>query len=121
MADSKLMIVDDAPFMRMVLRHLAFQASWTSVVEAANGTDAIQLFEDVRPNVVLLDIEMPGSDGLTVLQRIRGIDKTCHVAMLSAQDHKEKVQEALAKGASEFIPKPFDHAKMLSFMMHWKK
>ena len=112
---NKLLIVDDALIMRMKIREIATQAGWTVVAEASNGADAVRLFDEHRPDLVTLDMVMPEMDGLSALKAIRSNHPTAHVVMVSAVNQKEKLRECIAEGAADFVVKPFDAQRLLSF------
>lgn len=112
---NRLLIVDDALIMRMKIREIASQAGWTVVAEAANGAEAVRLFEEHRPDMVTLDMVMPEMDGLSALKAIRQCDPEAHVVMVSAVNQKEKLRECIAEGAADFVVKPFDAQRLLAF------
>lgn len=100
------LIVDDSAFARFHLKRLidSFENVLTS--EAANGNEAISEYRRLKPDFVLMDIVMPGLEGVETVRRICEADPGASVIMISSLSHKEKVQEALAAGAKYFIPKP---------------
>jgi two-component system chemotaxis response regulator CheY len=100
------LIVDDSAFARFHLKRLidSFENVLTS--EAANGNEAISEYRRLKPDFVLMDIVMPGLEGVETVRRICEADPTARVIMISSLSHKEKVEEALAAGARYFIPKP---------------
>jgi len=100
-------IVDDASFMRGALRHIVERAGHDVVGEADDGDQAIALYRALRPDVVTLDILMPGMDGLDTLEALKAEWPQARVVMVSALDHEEKRREAENLGAAGFIRKPF--------------
>jgi two-component system chemotaxis response regulator CheY len=104
---STFMIVDDASFMRGALRHIVEAAGHRVVGEADNGEDALALYRELRPDVVTLDILMPGLDGLDTLDALKAEWPEARVVMVSALDHEEKRHDAERLGAAGFIRKPF--------------
>jgi two-component system chemotaxis response regulator CheY len=100
-------IVDDASFMRGALRHIVEAAGHRVVGEAGDGETAIALCRELRPDVVTLDILMPGMDGLDTLDALKAEWPEARVVMVSALDHEEKRREAERLGAAGFIRKPF--------------
>lgn len=104
---AKVLVVDDSAFMRMrcatLLRELGHEA-----VEAADGEQALELFRGALFDAVLLDITMPGLDGLTVLREIIALNPRANVAMVTAMGQRGMIAEALASGAKDFIVKPFE-------------
>lgn len=107
MKTDRVMIVDDALFMRSVLRRTLEGADGLEVLEASNGEEAIAMYEVQRPDLVLLDISMPGMNGIEVLQRIRSLDDKACVVMCSAIGQENMIAEAVDSGAVSFIVKPF--------------
>ena len=110
----RLLIVDDALIMRMKIREVATKAGWSVVAEAANGAEAVRLFDEHQPDLVTLDMVMPEMDGLAALKAIRGQHPRASVVMVSAVNQKEKLKECIAAGAVDFVVKPFD-AQHLQF------
>ena len=108
----KIMVVDDAAFMRMRCMKLLSENGY-EVAEASNGVEAVAVFQEARPDMVLLDITMPEMDGLTALKEIKKIDPNAKVAMVSAMGQQSLVMEALKTGAVDFVVKPFDQDRVL--------
>lgn len=100
------LIVDDSAFARFHLKRLidSFENVLTS--EASNGNEAISEYRRVKPDFVLMDIVMPGLEGIETVRRICEADPGARVIMISSLSHTEKVEEAMAAGARYFIPKP---------------
>ena len=103
---SQVMIVDDSAFVRMKARQALVECGYT-VLEAVNGTEAVDLYNTQSPDCVLLDISMPDMDGLTALKRIREADPHARVAMVTAYGAQQIVLNALKAGAMDFVVKPF--------------
>lgn len=103
----KIMLVDDAAFMRMMIKNTLQQNGYTDIIEAKDGEEAIALFKQENPDLTLLDITMPNIDGLEALREIKNIDKDSKVVMCSAMGQENMVLEALKSGAQDFIVKPF--------------
>ena len=101
--DKKILVVDDAMFMRSIIRKILKEAGYTQVWEAQDGEKAMELFRDL----VLLDITMPGRSGLEVLEEMLGLVPNVRVIMCSAVGQEMMIQKALTIGASDFIVKPF--------------
>lgn len=110
---TKILVVDDANFMRMKFRKLLTDNGY-EVVEASNGAEAVENYSDDRPDAVLLDITMPGMDGLEALNEIRKVDPNARVAMVTAMGQQSIILEALKAGAKDFVVKPFDPARVLN-------
>ena len=106
-AMQRIMIVDDAAFMRMMIRENLKKAGFSDFVEAGNGEEAVARFSETRPDLTLLDITMPVKDGLAALQEIRKEDPGARVVMCSAMGQESMVIEAVRSGALDFIVKPF--------------
>lgn len=105
--DKKILIVDDAAFMRMMIKDTLKKNGYTSVVEAADGEIAVQQFKDEKPDLVILDITMPNKTGIEALKDIKAIDSGAKVVMCSAMGQESMVVEAIKLGALDFIVKPF--------------
>ena len=116
---NRLLIVDDALIMRMKIREIATSAGWTVVAEATNGLEAVQLFQQHRPDLVTLDMVMPEMDGLTALRTIRASHPEANIVMVSAVNQKDKLRECIAEGAMDFVVKPFDSEHLRSFFQRY--
>ena len=104
---SNILIVDDATFMRTMLRGILEKTGHTIIGEAADGNEAINKYKQLRPDLVTLDITMPDADGITALKGIRQIDENAICIMCSAMGQQAMVIEAIQNGAKDFIVKPF--------------
>lgn len=100
------LIVDDSAFMRFHLKRMMDSFDNVIASEAANGNEAIREYGRLRPDIVLMDIVMPGLEGVETVKKICDADPTARVIMISSVSYKEKVDEALAAGAKWFIRKP---------------
>jgi two-component system chemotaxis response regulator CheY len=109
----RIMVVDDAAFMRMRCVRLLKEHGY-EVVEAENGQQAVKLYQQVRPDAVLMDITMPEMDGLQALKAIREVDPSARVAMVTAMGQQAMVIEAIKSGAKDFVLKPFEPARVLA-------
>jgi two-component system chemotaxis response regulator CheY len=102
-----ILVVDDSAFMRMrcvaTLKELGHDA-----VEAGDGRQAVDMYKQAKPQAVLMDITMPGVDGLTALREILSFDPGARVAMVTAMGQQAIVMEAIKAGARDFVVKPFD-------------
>ena len=105
---ANIMIVDDSRTMRKMLAGAFKEAGHEIVGDAGNGEEALKLLETVKPDLITLDITMPVMDGLEALEKIKSSYPDIKVVMVSAAGQKEKVMEALKKGASDFLQKPFE-------------
>jgi len=103
----KVLIVDDSMLMRRMVREALACDGWDVVGEAANAQEAIDLYRQLRPNAVTLDIIMPGSSGMNALESILRIDPEAKVVVVSALNQTKLISEAIRSGAQDFIAKPF--------------
>ena len=110
---SKIMIVDDAEFLRVRISKM-LTGDGFEVIEAGNGAQAVEVYKQNRPDMVLMDITMPEMDGLTALKHIRSIDPQAKVVMLTALGQESVVLEAIKSGARDFVVKPFERERVLS-------
>lgn len=107
-----VLIIDDADFMRVMLRDIVEDMGCQVVGEAADGHRADDLYRELRPDLVLLDITMPEVDGNEALKVILAEDPDAAVVMISALGQKTQVLEAIKAGALDFVVKPFDHERV---------
>lgn len=107
-----VLVVDDTEFMVRVLEEI-FTAEGYAVQTARNGPEALSLYEETLPDLVTLDVVMPEMDGLEVLGRLRDLDPSAKVIMVSAVGLEAKVMEAVRLGARNYILKPFERDKVL--------
>ena len=105
----RLLVVDDALIIREIIKDAAGNAGWEIAGEAANGQEAIEQFEQLRPDAVTLDLVMPEYDGLHALQGILEIDPAAKVVVVSALDQKNILKQAFKIGATDFVVKPFNN------------
>ncbi|MDR0518787.1 MAG: response regulator [Clostridiales Family XIII bacterium] len=111
---AKILIVDDAAFMRMMVKENLKKAGFSDFVEAGNGDEAVALYEAESPDLVILDITMPVRDGLSALGEIRDKDPDAKVVMCSAMGQENMVIESIKLGALDFIVKPFKPERLLT-------
>lgn len=111
---SKIMIVDDAAFMRITIKNMLKKSAHTVVGEAENGKAAVERYRELNPDIVTMDITMPEMDGLSALKEILRINPTASVIMVSAMGQETMVREAIVSGAKGFIVKPFKEEGILS-------
>ena len=109
----RVLIVDDALFMRNLLRDIFSAAGWEVVAEAENGLLAVAAFKAHQPDLVTMDIVMPLKSGIEALQEISAIDPDARVVMCSALGQDALVVEAVEAGARDFIVKPFQEQRVL--------
>jgi len=108
----KVLVVDDTEFMVKVLEDI-FVGGGFDVVTASSGEQALQLYEEHLPDLVTLDVVMPGMDGIAALQRLRQMDPAAKVVMVSAVGLEAKVMEAFRVGARNYVLKPFERDRVL--------
>lgn len=104
---ARVLVVDDAAFMRKLLGDALAQGGHEVIGEAGNGTEAVARFRELRPEVMTLDITMPEKDGITALKEIIELDPAARVVMCSALGQESKVLESIKLGAKDFVVKPF--------------
>lgn len=109
----RVMVVDDALFMRNMLKDIFLRAGYEVVAEGENGEVALQLYREARPDLVTMDIVMPKKSGIEALQDIIADDPQARVIMVSALGQDALVLEAVESGARDFIVKPFREEKVL--------
>ena len=109
----RVMIVDDALFMRNMLKDICVRAGFEVVAEADNGEVALELYREHRPELVTMDIVMPRRSGIEALQDIMAEDPQARVVMVSALGQDSLVLEAVEAGARDFIVKPFKEEKVI--------
>lgn len=114
--EKRILIVDDAVFMRKVIAKLLAQGGYTEISEAGNGEEAMKVFLEKKPDLVLLDITMPGKSGLEVLEEILEADRNAKVIMCSALGQDQMIQKAILAGAADFIVKPFKNDEFLKIV-----
>jgi two-component system, chemotaxis family, chemotaxis protein CheY len=110
---ARVLVVDDAAFMRKVVSDALASGGHEVVGEAGNGAEAVQRYQELSPELVTLDITMPEKDGLEALGEIISIDPGAKVLMCSALGQESKVIESIQKGAKDFVVKPFQPAQLL--------
>ena len=108
-----VLVVDDAAFMRLMLREILTKNGWAIVGEADTGVEAIALYHELKPDVVTMDITMPEMDGLTALRQIMQQDPAARVVMCSAMGQQAMVIESIQAGAKDFIVKPFKPERVI--------
>ncbi len=112
----RVMVVDDALFMRNMLKDIFVRAGFEVVAEAENGEMALNLYQEVKPDLVTMDIVMPKKSGIEALQEIMTADPDACVIMVSALGQDSLVLEAVECGARDFIVKPFKEDKVLEIV-----
>lgn len=108
-----ILIVDDAAFMRMMLKNIFTKAGYEICGEAVDGIDGVQKFKDLSPDLVTLDITMPNKDGIECLKGIKEINPNALCVMCSAMGQQAMVIAAIQAGAKDFIVKPFEEDRVI--------
>ena len=110
---ARVLVVDDAVFMRKVVSDALNKGGHEVIGEAANGQEAVDRFQELKPEVMTLDITMPEKDGLSALKDIMALDPSAKVIMCSALGQESKVLESIKLGAKDFVVKPFQADRVL--------
>ncbi|ANQ53862.1 chemotaxis protein CheY [Thermosipho sp. 1063] len=109
----RILIVDDAAFMRMMLKDIIAKAGHEVVGEAANGKEAVEKYKELKPDIVTMDITMPEMNGIEAIKEIKKIDPNATIIVCSAMGQQAMVIEAIQAGAKDFIVKPFQAARVI--------
>ena len=107
------MVVDDAAFMRMMLKDILTKNGFEIAGEAENGLRAIDRYKEVSPDLVLMDITMPELDGIGAVKQIKALDPNAKIIMCSAMGQQAMVLESIQAGARDFIVKPFQADRII--------
>ena len=110
---NRILIVDDAAFMRMMIKEILTKNGFVVVGEASDGVQAVDKYKELKPDLVTMDITMPEVDGIQGLKSIQAFDANSKIVMCSAMGQQGMVIEAIQAGARDFIVKPFDAARVL--------
>lgn len=108
-----ILICDDAAFMRMMIKDILTKNGYNIAGEAENGAKAVEKYNELKPDLVLMDITMPEMDGIEALKKIKAGDPNAMVIMCSAMGQQAMVIEAIQSGAKDFIVKPFQADRVL--------
>ena len=110
---AKIMLVDDAAFMRMMIKKALTASGYTDFVEAQDGAEAVQKYGEEKPDMVFMDITMPNMDGLQALKKIKEDFPAAKIVMCTAMGQETMVIDAIKSGASDFIVKPFNTERIV--------
>ena len=110
---TRILITDDALFMRVTLKNILTKAGYEVVGEASNGVEAVNLYGELNPDIVTMDITMPEMDGIAALKEIRSKHPEAKVVMCTAMGQQGMVKDAILSGAKDFIVKPFQPERVL--------
>ncbi|MBK8189462.1 MAG: response regulator [Vampirovibrionales bacterium] len=113
MSKKRILIVDDATFMRSLLKDILSQGAYEVAGEATNGQEAVDFYKNLNPDLVTLDITMPVKNGLEALSEILNFDANAKVIMCSAMGQQAMVLQAIKTGAKDFVVKPFQPERVL--------
>lgn len=111
--NEKILIVDDAAFMRMMLKDILTKNGYVVVGEAENGLAAIEKYQELLPDLVIMDITMPEMDGIAAVKEIKKVDSNAKLIMCSAMGQQAMVIDSIQAGARDFIVKPFQPDRVL--------
>ena len=109
----RILIVDDAAFMRMMIKDILTKNGFEIVGEAENGIQAVEKYKELEPDLVTMDITMPEKDGITALKEIKEINPDATIIMCSAMGQQAMVIDAIQAGAKDFIVKPFQADRVI--------
>ena len=112
--DKKIMIVDDAAFMRMMIKNSLTGNGYTNIIEAGDGQIAFETYKTEKPDLIIMDITMPNMDGLQALKKIREAHPDAKVVMCTAMGQESMVVDAIKSGAKDFVVKPFNAERITS-------
>ncbi len=110
----RVLVVDDAMFMRRIITDTLKKDNYNVVGEASNGVQAVELYKELNPNIVLMDITMPEMDGIEAVRNIIEYDKNANIIMCTAMGQDSMVKESVIAGAKDFIVKPFKTEDILN-------
>lgn len=110
---ARIFIVDDAAFMRMMLKDILLQNGYQIAGEADNGRSAVEKYQELRPDLTTMDITMPEMDGIDAVKEIKKLDPNANIIMCSAMGQQAMVIDAIQAGARDFLVKPFHPDRVL--------
>ncbi|MDR3348030.1 MAG: response regulator [Acidaminococcales bacterium] len=113
---TRVLVVDDAAFMRMMIKDILTKNDFEVVGEASNGSEALEKYKDLKPDLTTMDITMPEKDGISAVKDIRAFDSSAKIIMCSAMGQQAMVIEAIQAGAKDFIVKPFQPDRVVEAM-----
>lgn len=111
---ARILVVDDAAFMRMMIKSMLEKNGHTVVGEAQNGAEAIKAYTSLQPDLVTMDITMPEMDGINAVRGIMALDPKAKIIMCSAMGQQDLVIEAIQSGAKDFVVKPFNEDRVVT-------
>lgn len=113
MGKARVLVVDDAVVMRMMIKDILSKNGFEIVGEAQNGAEAVEKYKDLRPDVVTMDMVMPGVDGIAAVKQIVSEDPAAKILMCTSLGQEALLNEAMQAGATSYITKPFQPSKIL--------
>lgn len=108
-----ILIVDDAAFMRMMIKDILTKNGYQVSGEAENGAVAVQVYSELKPDLVIMDITMPEMDGIEAVKKIKAVDPSAKIIMCSAMGQQAMVIDAIQAGARDFVVKPFQPERVI--------
>ena len=117
----RVLVVDDATFMRMMIKDILTGNGFEVAGEAEDGAKAVEMYKQLRPDLVTMDITMPEKDGITAVKEIMKIDPNARIIMCSAMGQQALVTEAIQAGARDFLVKPFQHDRVVQALNRAKQ
>lgn len=111
--EKKVLVVDDAAFMRMMIKEILSKNGYDVIGEAENGTRAIEKYKELTPDLVIMDITMPEMDGIEAVKEIKKVNQDSTIIMCSAMGQQAMVIESIQAGARDFIVKPFQAERVI--------
>jgi len=110
---ANILIVDDAAFMRMMIKDILTKNGYTVIGEAENGLKAVEKYKELNPDLVIMDITMPEMDGIQAVRQIKSLNSAAKIIMCSAMGQQAMVIESIQAGARDFIVKPFQAERVI--------
>lgn len=110
---ASILIVDDAAFMRMMIKDILSKNGFSVVGEAENGLKAVEKYKELNPDLVIMNITMPEMDGIQAVKQIKSLDPSARIIMCSAMGQQAMVIESIQAGAKDFIVKPFQAERVI--------
>lgn len=110
---NRVLVVDDAAFMRMMIKDILKKGGYEVIGEAEDGVKAVEKYKELQPDLVTMDITMPEMDGITAVKEIKKIDTNAQIIMCSAMGQQAMVIDAIQAGAKDFVVKPFQPDRVL--------
>ncbi|NLU09633.1 MAG: response regulator [Tepidanaerobacter acetatoxydans] len=108
-----ILIVDDAAFMRMMIKDILTKNGYEVSGEAENGVVAVKMYDELKPGLVIMDITMPEMDGIEAVKKIKAMDSSAKIIMCSAMGQQAMVIDAIQAGARDFVVKPFQPERVI--------